>query len=145
MKGKGVGGARGVPAATIRTLVLSQHEAVRRQLVAYLGRSPALAASGEPFAPEAIARALPDVLVLDLSRLGPADLEAAIEAARLVGARLIALASMPEPADEARVRRAGGTYRLKAAGADGLAEVVLAAARGPAADGPAGGRPVGGG
>jgi len=92
--------------------------------VAYLGRSPALAVSGEPFTPEVIIAARPDVLVLDLSQLGSASLRAAIDAAQRVGAHLIALASIREPADEQIVTSAGGLYRLKSAGADGLAEVV---------------------
>jgi hypothetical protein len=116
--------------AVVQTLVLSQHEAVRRQLVAYLGRSPALAVSGEPFDPEAIVRARPEVVVLDLSRLGSAGLRSAIGAVQAVGARLIALASIREPADEDAVGRAGGLYRLKSAGADGLAETVLGPALG---------------
>ena len=114
------------PSTTVRrALVISQHEAVRRQLVAYLSRSPALSVSGEPFAPELIARARPDVLVVDLSQLGPGNLRRAIEAAQGVGSRLIALASMREPAEEELVRQAGGLYRLKSAGPDGLAEIVL--------------------
>jgi DNA-binding NarL/FixJ family response regulator len=110
--------------ATVRTLVLSQHEVVRRQLVAYLSRSPELAVDGEPVTPEAIVNARPDVLVLDLSQLGPTQVRAAIDAAQHVGARVIALASIREPADEQMVIRAGGLYRLKSAGADGLAEIV---------------------
>jgi DNA-binding NarL/FixJ family response regulator len=111
-----------------RALVISQHEAVRRQLVAYLSRSSTLIVSGEPFAPELIARARPDVLIVDLSQLGPDNLRRAIDAAHGVGARLIALASIREPADERLVRQAGGLYRLKSAGPDGLAEIVLDAA-----------------
>ncbi len=111
--------------AVRRVLVVSQHEAVRRQLVAYLSRSPALAVDGEPFAPELVARARPDVLVVDLSQLGRDNLRRAVEGAESVGARLIALASIREPADEELVRQAGGLYRLKSAGADGLAEVVV--------------------
>jgi DNA-binding NarL/FixJ family response regulator len=110
--------------ATVQTLVLSQHDVVRRQLVSYLSRSPGLAVRGEPFTPEAIVRAHPDVLVLDVSRLGQSGLHEAIDAARIVGARLIALASIREPADEQRVTEIGGLYRLKSAGADGLAEIV---------------------
>lgn len=110
--------------AVVRTLVISQHEAVRRQLVLYLSRSPALSVGGDAFTPEAIIRARPDVLVLDLSQLCQAGLGAALDAARQVGARLIALASMREPADERAVTNSGGLYRLKAAGADGLADVV---------------------
>ena len=120
-------------AGTVQTLVLSQHEVVRRQLVAYLGRSPDLAVKGDPFTPDAILQAHPDVLVLDLSQLGPAGLRSAIEAAQRVGARLIALASIREPADEQLVARAGGLYRLKSAGADGLAEVVREVASQPIA------------
>jgi hypothetical protein len=112
----------------VQTLVLSQHEAVRRQLVSYLGRSPALVVHGEPFTPEAILRARPDALVLDLSQVGNAGLRAAIDATRCVGAKLIALASMCEPADEQTVLEAGGIYRLKSAGADGLAELIQATA-----------------
>jgi DNA-binding NarL/FixJ family response regulator len=111
--------------AVRRVLVVSQHEAVRRQLVAYLSRSPALAVDGEPFAPELVARARPDVLVVDLSQLGRDNLRRAVEGAESVGARLIALASIREPADEELVRQAGGLYRLKSASADGLAEVVV--------------------
>jgi DNA-binding NarL/FixJ family response regulator len=115
--------------AAVRTLVISQHEAVRRQLVANLGRSPALAVSGAAFTPEAIVRAEPDVLVLDLSQLGQAGLRDALDAAGRVSARLIALASMRDPSDERAVTEFGGHYRLKAAGADGLAEAIQDAAR----------------
>jgi DNA-binding NarL/FixJ family response regulator len=121
-----------VEAAVVRTLVISQHEVVRQQLVAYLSRSPALSVRGDAFTPEAIIRAHPDVLVLDLSQLGQAGLRQAIDAARHVGAHLIALASMREPADEREVTDSGGLYRLKSAGADGLAEVVQDVARRPA-------------
>ena len=86
--------------AGVTTLVISQHEAVRRQLVTYLGRSPALVVSGDAFSPEAIIEAHPDVLVLDLSQLGDDGLRQAIDAARRVGAHLIALASLRELADE---------------------------------------------
>jgi DNA-binding NarL/FixJ family response regulator len=109
----------------VRTLVVSQHEAVRQQLVAYLSRSPELAVSGAAFSTVSIAEAHPDVLVLDLSRLGLADLRAAIEAARLVGARLIALASLRDPRAEELVLHAGGRYQLKAAGSNGLVELIL--------------------
>ena len=95
--------------ATVRTLVLSQHEVVRRQLVAYLGRSPELAVAGEPVTPEAIINARPDVLVLDLSQLGPDGLRIAIDAAQRVEARMIALASIREPADEHVVSERGWT------------------------------------
>jgi DNA-binding NarL/FixJ family response regulator len=107
-----------------RILVVSQHEGVRRQLVFYLGLSPSLAVSGDAFSPEAIVRIDPDVVVLDLSRLGQAELLQALDAVRETGARLIALASIREPADERSVTEAGGLYRLKSAGADGLAETV---------------------
>ena len=52
----------------------------------------------------------------------------AIAAAQRVGAHLIALASLRELADERAVTGAGGLYRLKSAGADGLAEIVIDAA-----------------
>jgi hypothetical protein len=114
--------------ASVRVLVLSQHEAVRQQLVAYLARSPALAVQGEPFAAETILCERPVVLVLDLSQLGPDALHQAIEAARRVGARLVALASIREPTVEQIVLEADGIYRLKSAGADGLAQIVREAA-----------------
>jgi DNA-binding NarL/FixJ family response regulator len=116
------------PRAAVRALVLSEHEAVRRQLVAYLGRAPGVEAIGRPFAVDAIREAHPEVVVLDLSRLGRGDLGRAIAAAGEVGARLIALASVREAADEREVLRAGGAYLLKAVGADGLAAVVAASA-----------------
>jgi len=118
---------RDVPCASavgITTLVISQHDAVRRQLVTYLSRSPALVVSGDAFSPEAIVQAHPDVLVLDLSQLGQNGLRLAIDAAQRVSAQLIALASMRELADERAVIAAGGLYRLKSAGADGLAEII---------------------
>jgi hypothetical protein len=103
---------------------MSQHEAVRRQLVTYLRRVPALEVSGDIFSTEEIVRAHPDVLVLDLSRLGREDLRRAIDATQRVGARLIALASMPDRADERAITGAGGLYRLKSAGADRLGEII---------------------
>lgn len=115
--------------AVVRTLVISQHEAVRRQLVTYLSRTPALSVSGDAFTPEAIVRAHPDVLVLDLSQLGQAGLGTALDAARRVDAYLIALASMRDLSDERAVTDFGGLYRLKSAGADGLAEIVQDVAR----------------
>lgn len=108
----------------IRTLVISQHDAVLQQLVMYLSRSPLLAVTGTAFSPAAIAEAHPDVLVLDLSRLGLTDLRDAIEASQLVGARVIALASLRDPRAEELVLQAGGRYQLKVAGANGLAELV---------------------
>jgi len=125
------GDARCGSVVGITTLVISQHEAVRQQLVTYLGCWPALTVSGDAFSPEAIIQAHPDVLVLDLSQLGPDGLRQAIDAAQRVGAHLIALASMREPADERAVTGAGGLYRLKSAGADGLAEIVQAVAAPP--------------
>jgi DNA-binding NarL/FixJ family response regulator len=118
------GDVRHASPASITTLVISQHEAVRRQLVTYLSRSPALVVSGDAFSPEAVSQAHPDVLILDLSQLGQDGLRQAIDAARRVGARIVALASMRELADERAVTSAGGLYRLKSAGADGLAEIV---------------------
>jgi hypothetical protein len=109
---------------TIRTLVISQHEVVRRQLVAYLDRSPDLAVEGAVFDAGVIERVRPDVLVLDLSQLDTPCLQQATGAVVATGARLIALASMPDVYSERLVREAGGAYRLKAAGADHLAETV---------------------
>jgi DNA-binding NarL/FixJ family response regulator len=116
--------AGGDSTAGVSTLVISQHEAVRRQLVTYLGRSPDLMVSGDVFSPDAIIQAHPDVLVLDLSQIGQERLRQAIDAAQHVGARLIALASMRDLADERTVTGAGGLYRLKSAGGDGLAEII---------------------
>lgn len=117
------------PASAVATvLVLSQHEGVRRQLVVYLGRAQTLHVSGDLFSTQAILQARPDVVVLDLSQLKPGSLGRAIDASRQVGASLIALASMRDLADEHEVTDAGGLYRLKSAGADGLADVVNAAA-----------------
>jgi len=109
---------------SIRTLVISQHEVVRRQLVAYLSRSPYLTVEGDMFHADTILQVRPDVLVLDLSQLGPSSIRQALEAATSIGAGLIALASMPDVHVERLVREAGGLYRLKAAGADHLAEAV---------------------
>jgi DNA-binding NarL/FixJ family response regulator len=118
---KGATCARG---CAVQTLVISQHEAVRQQLVIYLSRSPSLAVTGAAFSPSAIAEAHPDVLVLDLSQLDLTALRDAIEASQRVGARLIALASLRDPRAEELVVRAGGRYQLKVAGANGLAELV---------------------
>ncbi len=119
------------PAPAVATvLVLSQHEGVRRQLVAYLGRSPSLHVSGDLFSTEAILQVRPDVLVLDLSQLERGSLRQAIDAARHVGARVIALASLRDLADEREVTGAGGVYRLKSAGADGLSDIIKDAAAG---------------
>jgi DNA-binding NarL/FixJ family response regulator len=111
-------------AAGVATLVMSQHDAVRRHLVAYLRRSASLTVSGDAFSAEAIIQAQPGVLVLDLSQLGQQELRQAIDAAKHVDARLIALASMCEPEYKQAVVDAGGLYRLKSLGVDGLAEVV---------------------
>jgi DNA-binding NarL/FixJ family response regulator len=108
----------------MRTLVVSQHDLVRRQLVAYLGRSPALSVAGEPFSIQAILAAAPDIVILDLSQIPDGTLPAAIDAVSRVGARLIALASIDDPMVRDAVLRAGGIYRLKSAGGDGLAEMV---------------------
>jgi DNA-binding NarL/FixJ family response regulator len=109
--------------------VISQHDVVRRQLVAYLDRSPALQVHGDEFSADAITHARPDVLVLDLSQLGPRGLRQGLDAARDVGAQVIALASIQERSAERAVIEAGGLYRLKSAGADGLAELVRDAGR----------------
>ena len=116
----------------VQTLVVSQHEAVRQQLVMYLSRSAALAVTGAAFSPAAIVDAHPDVLVLDLSQLRLVDLRDALDAARHIGAHLIALASLRDPRAEEMVLEAGGRYQLKAAGANGLAEMVLDAMSQPA-------------
>lgn len=119
----------------VRTLVMSEHEAVRRQLVTYLGCSPWLDVTGVAFGPESIAAVRPDVLVLDLSRISRDGLDRAIRTARGVGARLVALASMPDAEQQRAVIDAGGRYCLKTAGAGDLAEIVnaLAARPGPVA------------
>jgi DNA-binding NarL/FixJ family response regulator len=125
-------GKPGVPTSAtipVRVLVISQHEAVRRQLVDYLARSSALTVSGESFSADAIHRARPDVVVLDLSRLGPHRLDRVIADARAVDAALVALASMRDDADERAVLAAGGRYCLKSAGPGGLAETVRSMAR----------------
>jgi DNA-binding NarL/FixJ family response regulator len=124
LSNKGTGTRTGTDVAVVRTLVISQHEAVRQQLVTYLGRSPALDVRGTAFTPEAIVHARPSVLVLDLSRLGESGLRDALDAARLVNARVIALASLCDPADERAIVDFGGLYRLKSAGADRLAEAI---------------------
>lgn len=103
---------------------MSQHDAVRRQLVIYLAHSSALAVTGDAFSREAIVQTHPDVLVLDLSQIGRDQLRLALDAVHLTGARLIALASIREPVVEREITAAGGLYRLKSAGADGLAETV---------------------
>ena len=114
-------------ASPVHVLVISQHDIVRRQLVAYLRRSASFDVSGDEFSVGAIARSRPDVLVLDLSQLSGHNLRDALEATRHVGARVIALASMREATAERAVTQAGGLYRLKSAGADGLADVIYAA------------------
>jgi chemotaxis response regulator CheB len=122
-------GACGAPAGLTHVLVISHHEAVRRQLVAYLHRSSSsFDISGDELSSGAILRTRPDVLVLDLSQIGRAGLRQALDAARHVGARVIALASIRDADDERAVTEAGGLYRLKIAGADGLADIVSDAA-----------------
>ena len=120
----GVNGTRHTTTGLIHVLVISQHELVRRQLVTYLGRSIAVEVSGDEFSVGSIARARPDVLVLDLSRLTPTQVGQALDASEQAGARVIALASMFDPTAEQAVTQAGGLYRLKSAGADGLADIV---------------------
>jgi DNA-binding NarL/FixJ family response regulator len=122
------GGTGGPSDRPVQVLVISQHDVVRHQLVAYLTRSPGLAVRGDAFSRDAIERAQPDVLVLDLSQLGPDRLRDLLARVRQSGTRLIALASLRVDADERAVSQAGGIYRLKSAGADGLAEMVLATA-----------------
>jgi DNA-binding NarL/FixJ family response regulator len=122
----------GESAGRVRVLVVSQHDLVRRHLVAYLRRSPSLQVDGDELAVDAIVGAHPDVVVLDLSQLGPHGLQQAVGAARAVSARLLALAALHDPSAARTVTAAGGQDRLKSAGADGLAESVLAAVRRPA-------------
>ncbi|MCC6179292.1 MAG: response regulator transcription factor [Chloroflexi bacterium] len=116
----------------VRALVLSEHEAVRRELVAYLARTAGLEVTGDHFSVDGIRAVHPQVVVLDLSRLSHRNLVDALAAAGQVGARIVALASVSEPSEERAVTRAGGLYRLKAGGADGLAETILMAAHQPA-------------
>ena len=113
------------PSGLVRVLVISQHDAVRRYLVAYLHRSTGLTVSGDELSADAIEHAHPDVLVLDLSRIGPGALRQALDTAHDIGARVIALASLRGPDEERAVIEAGGLYRLKSAGADGLADLIL--------------------
>lgn len=120
------------PRAGVHVLVMSQHDAVRRELVIYLGRSTMLAVTGEVFSCERIVATRPDVLVIDLSQISLTDLRRAIDATRCVDAHLIALASMYDPVAERIVTGAGGAYRMKLATADGLADVVRDAGRRPA-------------
>ena len=127
----GKNGASSATAGPIHVLVISQHDVVRRQLVAYLRRSASLDVTGDEFSVGAIARSCPEVLVLDLSQLGEHSLREALAASRQVGAHVIALASMRDASAEQSVTQAGGLYRLKSAGADGLADVVYAAAAEP--------------
>jgi DNA-binding NarL/FixJ family response regulator len=114
----------------VQVLVISQHDVVRRQLVAYLTRSRGLAVHGDAFSLDAIEQARPDVLVLDLSQLGAGRLQELLAHVQQSGARLIALASLRSDADARAIFEAGGLYRLKSAGADGLADMVLATAAG---------------
>ena len=122
---------RSAPDGLVPVLVISQHDLVRRQLVAYLDRSPSLRVCGDELSAEAIIRTRPAVLVLDLSQIGANGLQTALGAAQRVGARVIALASILEPAQESAVVAAGGLYRLKSAGADGLADIVRETAHWP--------------
>jgi DNA-binding NarL/FixJ family response regulator len=124
----GNNGAHCSAAGPVHVLVISQHDSVRHQLVAYLRRSASLDVSGDEFSVGAIARSRPDVLVLDLSRLSEYSMHEALDASRQIGARVIALGSMRDASAEQAVSQAGGLYRLKSAGADGLADVVYAAA-----------------
>src|SRR4051812_39998954 len=62
----------------IQVLVVSQHDMVRRQLVAYLQRSASLSVSGDELSSERLVLAHPDVLVLDLSQIDPRGLGQAL-------------------------------------------------------------------
>ena len=105
------------PLATVQTLVISQHEVVRGQLVAYLTRSLDLSVRGEAFRSDAILRAQPDVVVLDLSQIGHAGLVAAIDEARCVDAGIMALASIYDLTDDGTF---GGDASLCGASAPGM-------------------------
>lgn len=118
--------------AAVRVLVESEHDMVRRELVIYLGRAPTLAVSGDVFSCDAIVKARPHVVVLDLSQLSLEDVQSAIRATRRVGASLIALASLHDAAAMSAVTEAGGRYHLKSALADGLADEVSNTGRGVA-------------
>jgi DNA-binding NarL/FixJ family response regulator len=111
--------------ARIRTLVVSQHDGVRRQLALCLSRSPRLDVSGDVFSTGTIISARPDVLVLDLGQLDRPDILRAIDAARHVGAHLIGLASMHDPGVEHAITAAGGLYHLKVIGEDELVATIL--------------------
>lgn len=126
----GMANTHSVGTTVVRVLVMSQHDAVRRELVIYLARSPTLVVCGDLFSYKSIIRARPDVLVLDLSQLTGTDLRQAIDAARRVDASLITLATMYDEAADRAVTEAGGLYRLKSATADGLADVIRDASRG---------------
>lgn len=114
----------------IRVMVLSGHDTVRRQLVATLGRSRALVVVGA--APSVLAaraeaeRARPNVLVVDLSDLDARGFTAMVALSHDLGARLVALASIAEPAEQQRVQEAGGVYLLKTIGNSQLVDAVLA-------------------
>jgi len=105
-------------------LVLSKHEAVRRQLVAHLARSPQLAVTGASDGRMAIAEVHPRIVVLDLSGLDPMTLARFIALADESDVRLIALASVHDPRQEGQIVAAGGAYLLKAVGA-GCLDAVL--------------------
>ena len=105
-------------------LVLSKHEAVRRQLVAHLARSPELAVTGASDGLTAIAEVSPRIVVLDLSGLDPTTLARFIGLAAESDVRLIALASVHDPGQESQIAAAGGVYLLKAVGA-GCLDAVL--------------------
>ena len=111
-------------AAAVQTLVLSQHDAVRRQLVDHLARSPRLAVSGGAD-PDLIRRTHPRVLVVDLSGVDSLMLEQVLALSTAIGTRLVALASVRDVAQERQVVGAGGTYLLKTVGASGLAQAIL--------------------
>jgi hypothetical protein len=112
----------------VRVLVVSRDEEVRRQLVAHLGRSGRLVVTGGDAVPAVISTSRPAVVVLDLSRVRPEERRRLLAQAAGIDAAVVALASLHDPHADGEVRAAGGVYRLKAVGDDGLVDAALAAA-----------------
>lgn len=115
-------------------LVVSQHDAVRRQLVDGLARSTRARVSGAACTLEAIREVHPQTLVLDLSQVDRALLRQVTALAAEISARLIVLASVHDANDERQVVMAGGAYLLKSVGGDALAGIVGSGSRAAAAN-----------
>ena len=109
-----------------RALVLSDHDGVRRQLGEHLARSGGLDVVSGACAVDLVLGSGAGAVVLDLSGVDRAILDAVLAAAARLGARIIALASIRDSEQELAVRAAGGVYRLKAIGDRDLADLVLA-------------------